>query len=95
MNTTVKNLSSLDTGNINSLGSLIKQFLADSKNQIEDLYAKNIHSSNQICINSTCVNEDQLKQMLSNTTPVQQPVQDTPVQESIIAPVVIPDTITQ
>ncbi|MEI6022495.1 MAG: tail fiber domain-containing protein [bacterium] len=91
INVTIKNLSSLDTGNINSLGSLIKQFLADSKNNIEDLYAKNIHSSNQICINSTCINEDQLKQMLNNTTPVQQSVVDISIQDPAI-PAVIPDT---
>ncbi|HUC88556.1 MAG TPA: tail fiber domain-containing protein [Candidatus Paceibacterota bacterium] len=66
MDLKIKDLSSLDTTSATSLGSLITQFLADQANGIADLYAKTIHSSNEICINNTCIDEAQLIQILNN-----------------------------
>jgi len=44
MNLKVNDLSSLDTTSATSLGSLIKNFLADVANNVSDLYASVIHS---------------------------------------------------
>lgn len=61
-------ITSLDIENPNSLGALIKQFLANTQNTILDLYAQIIHAdrveTKQLCIGETCVDENQLKQLL-------------------------------
>ncbi len=64
----IAGLSSLDTMNNNSIGYLIKSFLADVGNTIESIYAKVIHSdrieTKTLCVGSTCVTEEQFLQMV-------------------------------
>ncbi len=76
-------LTSLDTANPNSLGSLIKKFLADAANTIADIYTKNIHSdtvdTKQLCVGAVCVTEAQFLQMVQSVgARASIPVQDTP-----------------
>ncbi len=72
LNLKVNGLSSLDTTNSNSLGSLVKQFLADISNGIENLFAKRIHTE-ELCVkkgdgSDICITGDQLEQLLGGQT---------------------------
>lgn len=60
----IQPLTSLDISNDKSLASLIRQYLADTANGIENLFAKHIHTD-ELCIGQTCVTESQLQQLLS------------------------------
>lgn len=65
----VKGLSSLDITESNSLGSLIKQFLADVGNGIDNLFVKKIHTE-EFCVKKSdgaevCVTGDQLDHLLN------------------------------
>ncbi len=60
----IEPLTSLDTSNDKSLASLIRQYLADTANGIESLFAKHIHTD-ELCIGQTCVTESQLQQLLN------------------------------
>ncbi len=69
----VQGLSSLDTSNSNSLGSLIKQFLGDVGNGIQNLFVKKIHTE-ELCVkksdgNDVCITGDQLQQLLNGNAP--------------------------
>ncbi|MFA5773710.1 MAG: tail fiber domain-containing protein, partial [Candidatus Paceibacterota bacterium] len=70
LNLKVNDLSSLDTTIATSLGSLIKNFLADVGNNVGDLYATVIHSdkveTKMLCVGSTCVTEEQFKQAFAS-----------------------------
>lgn len=63
-------LLSLSTEDTGTLGYMIKNFLADFENTINDLYAKIIHSdkieTKELCVGSTCVTEQQFLQMIQN-----------------------------
>lgn len=99
-------ITSLDIANPNSLGALIKQFLANTQNTILDLYAQIIHAdrveTKQLCIGQTCVDENQLKQLLqqgggsSGGTPIVNP--NPPVVDDIPPPtdeIVVPSGDTE
>ncbi|MEI6400047.1 MAG: tail fiber domain-containing protein [bacterium] len=97
-------ITSLDVANPNSLGSLVKQFLANTQNTILDLYAQIIHAdrveTKQLCIGQTCVDENQLKQLLQQQGGGNAPVTNggnSPVDETVqtgeeSAPLVTPPT---
>lgn len=71
LNLKVEDLSSLDLTSANSLGNLIKNFLADVGNNITDLYASVIHSdkieTKMLCVGDTCVTEDQFLEIVNNS----------------------------
>jgi hypothetical protein len=86
MNIKVTGLLSLDLSNANSLGSLVKNFLSDAGNQIENLYSKVIHSNRvetkTLCVGSTCVSEEQFLKMLQQSENSDEdggPVDQTPI----------------
>ncbi len=60
-------LTSLDTTNTNSLGSLIKTFLADSANTLQILFVGEVHTK-KLCLDDVCVTKDQLEQILQNNS---------------------------
>lgn len=62
-------LSSLDISSSNSLGSLIKQFLADISNGLESLFVKKVYTE-ELCVKKSdgsdiCVTGDQLDQIIN------------------------------
>ncbi len=61
----VASLESLDTSNDKSLASLVKQYLADTMNGIQNIFAKHIHTD-ELCVGQTCVTETQLQQLLQS-----------------------------
>lgn len=69
MDIRVQGLSSLDTTNTNSLGSLVKQFLADVTNGLDDIFVKKVHTQ-QICLKDeageTCITRSELNTLLQN-----------------------------
>jgi hypothetical protein len=91
MDLKVKDLSSLDTSSVTSLGYLIKSLLADVGNNITDLYASVIHGdrveTKTLCVGSTCVTEEQFLKMVNNSATVI----NNPVVDTTTSPVVTPD----
>jgi hypothetical protein len=88
-------LASLDLSNSNSLGSLIKTFLSDSANTIENLYAKIIHSdrieTKELCVGATCVTETQFLQIVNGSGIISSPKtestpEETPALDSVPDP---------
>ena len=69
-------LTSLDPTQDNSLASLIKKYLADALNGVEEIFAKKIQT-NELCLQDTCVTQVQLQQLLNQAN----------VQSAIIGPV--------
>lgn len=65
-------ISSLDTEEEGSLGSLIKSFLSDAGNTIEVIFAKVIKGqkveTDELCVGSVCVTEDEFIQIFGNGT---------------------------
>ena len=103
MNIKIEGFGSLDTNNPQSMGTIIKSFLADVGNTVSDLYASVIHSdkveTKTLCVGSVCVSEQQFLEMVSKTTTVSSPTPEVPSTESSPsdkpAPEVTPtDTIT-
>ncbi len=66
MNIKIQGLSSLDMTNSNSLGSLIKGFLADAGNSLNIVFFGEVHAK-KLCLEDVCITKDQLQQMLDNT----------------------------
>ena len=69
MNLKVEDLSSLDTTSATSLGSLIKNFLADIGNGLEKIFAKEVNTDT-LCVSDatgakTCINKAQLDDLLA------------------------------
>lgn len=104
LNLKVTPLNSLDLENQNSLGSLIKKFISDTGNTISDLYAKIIHSdrveTKELCVGSTCIDENELKSLINLKNSLQPgvldvPKSDEPTGESSIGtdpnPIPVPD----
>ncbi len=59
-------LTSLDTTNSNSLGSLIKSFLANSLNNIQNIFTNRV-TTKEICVDSdTCLNEQDIRNLINN-----------------------------
>jgi hypothetical protein len=50
---------------MNNIKKIIGTWLADATNGIGDVFAGNLHAKNELCINSTCVTEAQLKSLLN------------------------------
>jgi hypothetical protein len=67
----LSDVASLDLTKSNSVASLVKSFLADSANQIGDLYARVIHTENvhtkNLCIDDVCINKDQLINIINSS----------------------------
>lgn len=82
MDSKIQGLGSLDTETIGTFGYLLKNFLADSLNTIEDLYAKVIHTdkveTKELCVGSTCITEAEFLQMVNQNGGVSTPVTPTP-----------------
>ena len=76
-------LTSLDPTQDNSLASLIKKYLADALNGVEEIFAKKIQT-NELCLQDTCVTQVQLQQLLNQAN----------VQSAIIGPVLTLPTST-
>ena len=78
----VNPLLSLSTEDTGTLGYMIKNFLADFENTINDLYAKIIHSdkieTKELCVGSTCVTEVEFLQLIQGggSTPSPSPAPD-------------------
>ena len=53
----------LTTPNNSFVGQLIA-WLGNSANGIGDLFARNLHASNQVCVGQTCLSEDQIKSLI-------------------------------
>ena len=91
MNLQIKDLQSLDTTKATSLGSLIKNLLADIGNNITDLYASVIHSekvnTKELCVGNTCVTEQEFLEIVNkNVTAPMAPstsVVSTPLPASV------------
>ena len=64
LNLKVADLSSLDTTNATSLGSLIKEFLEDVKNGIGTVFFDQVNTK-KLCLDDLCINKDQLQQVLN------------------------------
>jgi hypothetical protein len=71
LNLKIEGLSSLDTELSMSLGSLIKRFMEDMGNNIENLYASVINANKikteTLCVGSVCVTESEFLNMVNNT----------------------------
>lgn len=65
-------VSSLDTEEEGSLGSLIKTFLSDAGNTIEVIFANVIKTqkveTDELCVGSVCVSEDEFIEIFGNNT---------------------------
>jgi hypothetical protein len=90
----IQGLSSLDTSNSNSLGSLIKNFLADIGNGLESIFVKNVHT-NELCVKKSdntevCVTGDQLQELLNSQNIIPPPPPD-PIPAPDPIPPPIPD----
>ena len=72
-------LTSLDPAQDGSLASLIKKYLADAMNGIEQIFANKVQTK-ELCLDDVCVTQVQMRQLLNqaNVLPV------------IIGPVVVP-----
>ena len=70
-------LTSLDPAQDNSLASLIKRYLADTLNGLEEIFVKKVQT-NELCLQDTCVTQSQLQQLLNQAN----------VQSAIIGPVI-------
>ena len=68
----VQGLASLDLENPTSLGSLVKQFLADNILSIKDLTAQVFRVDGDVCVDEVCITKEQFKQMLINGGGTQQ-----------------------
>lgn len=83
LNLKVKDLSSLDIAIENSLGFLIKTFLADTANQLSDLYVSIVHTdkveTKMLCVGDTCVTEEQFLEI---------------VNKNVTTTTIVPDTTT-
>lgn len=92
---TVKGITSLNLTEENSVGSLIKKFLADAGNTITDIFAGTVHTDT-LCVKTTCINEDQLKQILNsiNSVPATVPTPVDPVVTTTPVVDVVPPTTT-
>ncbi|MFA5773417.1 MAG: hypothetical protein WC908_01960, partial [Candidatus Paceibacterota bacterium] len=71
MNLKVEDLSSLDTTSATSLGSLIKNFLADIGNGLEKIFVREVNTDT-LCVSDatgakTCINKAQLDDLLAST----------------------------
>lgn len=103
-------LSSIDLDKPNSVASLVRTFLSDSGNQIMTLYAKTLHSSDKICINNTCINEEQLIKIINSSgaqIQIQEPIsqnqeivdespdENTEVVPEVTTPEIIPEVIPE
>jgi hypothetical protein len=103
----IQGLSSLDTTNSNSLGSLIKTFLADAGNTIQNIFTNRI-TTKEICVDeSTCLNEQDIRNLIneahgsaSSIIPILEPTPEIPETqeigtEVIPEPTVSPDLIPE
>jgi len=61
----VKEFSSLDLGNTNSLGSMIKNYLADIGNGLEIVFFGEVRTR-KLCLDDLCIDKTQLEQLLNN-----------------------------
>lgn len=108
MNLKLEDLSSLDTTSSTSLGSLIKNFLADVGNGIENLYASVIYSSviysdrietEMLCVGSTCVTEEQFLEIvnknITTSSPIVNPEPDPGPKPNPETPTCIPPQILE
>ena len=66
LNLEVKELSSLDITSESSLGSLIKNFLADEIISIKEFTSGLLHINGDVCVDDVCVTKEEFKQMLIN-----------------------------
>ncbi len=95
MNFNIRDLS--DLTKTNSWRDSIVAWFGSTTNGIGDFVATRIRAKDQICINQTCVTEQQLQQVLQNshssgsTTVVNPPVQQTPE----VTPPVVEDTVPE
>lgn len=62
----IAGFASLDTEEPTSLGSLIKQFLADNILAIKDLTASVLRINGEVCVEDVCVSKEQFKALLQN-----------------------------
>ena len=70
MDIKLNGLSSLDTNNPESLGSLIKKFMGDMGNSIEQLFVKKVHTE-ELCVKKSdgkeiCITGDQLDSLMNH-----------------------------
>jgi hypothetical protein len=94
-------LTSLDISNPNSLGSLVKTFLADSANTIQSIFTNRV-TTKEICVDAdTCLNEEDIRNLINEVhgsasviTPVTESISENPdsVSEPEPVPEVVPDT---
>lgn len=62
----IQPLSSLDINTPNTLGSLIKSFLADSLNSIQNIFTNRL-TTKEICVDdTTCLNEEDIRSLIEN-----------------------------
>ena len=97
MNLKLGDLSSLDTTSDSSLGSLIKNFLADVGNGIEKIFVREVNTDT-LCVSDstgakTCINKAELDSLLAGAgastltpTPVPPTPDTTPTPESPLIP---------
>lgn len=88
----VKNLSSLDVEIENSFGFMIKSFLGDIGNQINDLYVNIVHTdkieTKMLCVGDTCVTEEQFLEIVNkNVTAPSAEITEEDIEENIDTPV--------
>ncbi len=66
LNVKVQGLSSLDTTNANSLGSLVSQFLGDITNGIQVVFFGEVHTK-KLCLEDVCSTKDDLQRIINNS----------------------------
>ncbi|HUC88941.1 MAG TPA: hypothetical protein VMR49_02835, partial [Candidatus Paceibacterota bacterium] len=64
LNLKVADLSSLDTTNATSLGSLIAEFLNDQIVMIKEATVGILHINGQVCVDDVCATKDEFKNLL-------------------------------
>ncbi|MBP6974946.1 MAG: tail fiber domain-containing protein [Candidatus Pacebacteria bacterium] len=66
LNLKIEGFASLDLENPTSLGSLVKQFLAENILTIKDLTASVLRIDGEVCVDDVCVTKEQFKALLQN-----------------------------
>ncbi len=77
LNIKVMSIATLDLENPLSVGSLVKQFLAEATNGITQIFAKKVITE-ELCLEDVCVNKDQLRALLNGLTTSSSVVETTP-----------------
>ena len=89
MNLNITNIA--NTEKTNTWRDALINWLGNIANGITEIFAQKIHAGEQICINTTCIDENQLQNILQNMTTTT-PVVVNPVNPDPVEPIIPVDT---